>query len=466
MLITTGPESSPGELPQPNTAAPAEYLFTDNELLERQRSFESNARTYPRRIPLALRRARGLYVEDIEGRRFIDCLACAGALPLGHNDPRIVEAIARALHDEVPMQTLDLTTPLKDEFVSELFALLPAGMAERYKIQFCGPAGTDAIEAALKLVKTATGRSGLLAFHGAYHGMSQGALSLMGNLGPKRKLGPLLAGVQFLPFPYAYRCPFGLGGEAGERAGLHYIRTVLQDPESGVVQPAGMVLEAVQGEGGVIPAPNGWLSEVRALTRHAGVPLVVDEVQTGIGRTGRFFAFEHAGIEPDAIVVSKAVGGGLPLSAVLYHESLDVWDPGAHAGTFRGNQLAMAAGAATLRIVRSERLDRHAERMGERMLRHLAELPRLCPLVGDVRGRGLAIGVELREPGAGLKVCFRAAQLGAVFYYVGSDVLELTPALTISDAELDEGVELIGRALADVADGAVSDADVAAYAAW
>jgi diaminobutyrate-2-oxoglutarate transaminase len=374
------------------------YTFGDDPLLSRQRERESNARSYPRRLPIALERAKGIYVEDTEGRTYIDCLAAAGTLVLGHNHPVVVEAIERALRSELPMQTLDLMTPVKDEFVTELFGVLPEAWAQNARIQFCGPTGTDAVEAALKLVKTATGRGTVLAFHGAYHGMSLGSLQLMGNLGPKRALGGQLAGVQFLPYPYDYRCPFGLGGEAGERAGLEYIRTVLSDPESGVPAPAAIILEAVQGEGGVIPAPTGWLRGLRQLCTEHRVPLIIDEVQTGFGRTGRMFAFEHAGITPDVLVLSKAIGGGLPLSVVVYDKALDTWQPGSHAGTFRGNQLAMAAGIATLRFLRAERLDRAAHALGEELHARLAALGKRFACVGDVRGRGLMLGMELCDP--------------------------------------------------------------------
>lgn len=376
------------------------YELTDNDYLERQRKTESNARSYPRKLPLALARAKGVYVEDVAGRVFIDCLAAAGTLVLGHNHPVAREAMERALREDLPLQTLDLTTPVKDRFVQELFALLPSELASRAKIQFCGPAGTDGVEAALKLVKTASGRSTLLSFHGGYHGMSHGALSLMGNIGPKRDVGSLLPDVQFLPFPYAYRCPFGIGGEAGEAAGLRYIQTVLTDPESGVRPAAGMILEAVQGEGGVVPAPDRWLRELRRITRAAGVALILDEVQTGLGRTGRFFGFQHADIAPDVVVLSKAIGGGLPMTVVIYDEALDRWKPGAHAGTFRGNQLAMAAGAATMQLIRTERLDQHAEAMGQRLRGHLLELQRRHSFVGDVRGRGLMLGMEIVDPAA------------------------------------------------------------------
>lgn len=442
------------------------YDLPDNELLERQRRLESNARSYPRRLPIALARAKGVYVEDVNGRIFIDCLAAAGTLMLGHNHPVVREALEKVLRDELPMQTLDLTTPVKDRFVQDLYSILPPELAARAKIQFCGPAGTDAIEAAIKLVKTATGRSTMLSFHGGYHGMSHGSLALMGNLGPKRELGGLMPDVQFLPYPYAYRCPFGLGGEAGESAGLRYIQTLLTDPESGVRPPAGMVLEALQGEGGVIPTSERWLRELRRITQAAGVPLILDEVQSGLGRTGKIFAFEHGGILPDVLVLSKAIGGGLPMSVVIYDESLDLWKPGAHAGTFRGNQLAMASGSATIQYLRAERLELHAEAMGLRLRGHLLELQRRYDVVGDVRGRGLMLGMELVDPSADAAEgeppptngrLASALQLACVRRGLivelggrGGSTMRFLPPLIITEHEIDHVAEILAAAFASL----------------
>ncbi|MBX8564002.1 diaminobutyrate--2-oxoglutarate transaminase [Pseudomonas cichorii] len=366
-----------------------------NEYLQRQAARESNARSYPRRIPLALQEAHGLYVRDTQGQLFMDCLAGAGTLALGHNHPVAIEAMRQTLDSGLPLHTLDLTTPVKDRFVEDLFAALPENFARHGRIQFCGPTGADGIEAALKLARIATGRKPIMSFSGGYHGMTLGTLSLMGNLGPKQALGSLMADVQFLPYPYDYRCPFGIGGEAGIDAGLHFIEQLLGDPESGVLPPAAIVVEVVQGEGGVIPAPIRWLQGLRQLTRKHGVALIIDEVQTGIGRTGKLFAFEHAGIEPDILVLSKAIGGGLPLSVVVYREELDTWKPGSHAGTFRGNQMAMAAGAATLRHIISENLPGHADVMGQRLMSSLRQLQSDYPCLGQVRGRGLMVGVEI-----------------------------------------------------------------------
>ncbi len=386
------------DLQRRHTGLSESYCLDTTPVLQRQMAQESNARSYPRRIPLELKRARGVYVEDSRGQVYIDCLAGAGTLALGHNHPVIIEAIQRALASEVPLHTLDLSTPIKDAFVQTLFDLLPGDFARNARIQFCGPSGADAVEAAIKLSRTATGQQTVLAFHGAYHGMTLGTLSLSGNLGPKKSLGGLLAGVQFLPYPYGYRCPFGLSGDQSIDASLHYIRHMLSDPESGITQPAAMILETVQGEGGVIPAPDRWLQGLRSITKEHGIPLILDEIQCGIGRTGDIFAFESSGITPDVLTLSKAIGGGLPLSVVLYRGELDQWQPGAHAGTFRGNQLAMAAGNATLRFIQQEQLTNHVRSVGSQLHRSLLGLQAEFDWIGDVRGRGLMLGMEIVSP--------------------------------------------------------------------
>jgi diaminobutyrate-2-oxoglutarate transaminase len=218
------------------------------------------------------------------------------------------------------------------------------------------------------------------------HGMTHGALGLTGELARKEAVAGLMADVHFLPYPYSYRCPFGLGGEAGHRASSAYIEQLLDDPNSGITLPARMILEVVQGEGGVIPASDAWFQVIRRITQARAIPLIVDEVQTGLGRTGRLYAFEHAGIIPDVAVLSKAIGGGLPLSVVVCNATLDRWAPGAHGGTFRGNQMAMAAGTAPLRFIRENRLDEQAREGGEQLLAYLGQIQRGSRSIGDVRG--------------------------------------------------------------------------------
>ncbi|MFF9155872.1 diaminobutyrate--2-oxoglutarate transaminase family protein [Streptomyces sp. NPDC014846] len=361
-------------------------------ILRRQSARESSARTYARALPIVPVRARGLTIEGADGRRYLDCLSGAGTLALGHNHPVVLEAVRRVLDSGAPLSVLDLATPVKDAFITELFRTLPPGLAGRARVQFCGPAGTDAVEAALKLVRVATGRTGILAFTGAYHGMTAGALAASGGAPDVQ--------VTRLPYPQDYRCPFGIGGSGGAETAARWTESLLDDPKSGVPLPAGMILEPVQGEGGVIPAPDDWLRSMRRITQDRSVPLIADEVQTGVGRTGAFWAVDHSGITPDVMVLSKAIGGSLPLAVIVYRDDLDVWRPGAHAGTFRGNQLAMAAGTATLAHVRENGLAARAADLGSRMLARLRDDLGHLACVGEVRGRGLMIGVELVDPEA------------------------------------------------------------------
>lgn len=366
-----------------------------NDFLRMQEEKESNARAYPRHFPLVINRAKGMMLTDTEGRTYLDCLAGAGTLALGHNHDVVLHAIREVLEQEIPLHTLDLATPLKLAYMQELFTILPEELRNSTKIQFCGPTGADAVEAAIKLVKTATKGKSILAFQGSYHGSTQATMAMSGNLGKKEHLQSLLPDVHFLPFPYEYRCPFGMGGEMTGKLSARYIENLLDDCESGIAAPCGVIVETVQGEGGAIPANIQWLRELRRITAERGIPLIIDEVQTGIGRTGRMFSFEHAGIIPDVIVCSKAVGGSLPMSLVIYKEELDQWQPGAHTGTFRGNQLAMAAGLATLRYIRDQNVLLNVRERSEQFMKGLNELKDKYEAIGDVRGRGLMIGVEI-----------------------------------------------------------------------
>ncbi|WP_328583714.1 diaminobutyrate--2-oxoglutarate transaminase family protein [Streptomyces sp. NBC_00370] len=434
--------------------APVAPTVAHEGILRRQAQRESAARTYARSLPIVPVRARGLTIEGADGRRYLDCLSGAGTLALGHNHPVVLEAIRKVLDSGAPLHVLDLATPVKDAFTSELFATLPGKFADHAKVQFCGPAGTDAVEAALTLVRTATGRNGLLAFTGAYHGMTSGALAASG--------GARDVQVTRLPFPQDYRCPFGVGGERGAELAARWTENLLDDPKGGVPAPAGMIVEPVQGEGGVVPAPDGWLRRMRRITEDRGIPLIADEVQTGVGRTGTFWAVEHSGITPDVMVLSKAIGGSLPLAVIVYHSDLDCWPPGAHAGTFRGNQLAMAAGTATLAYVRENGLARRAAQLGDRMLGQLRQLAGRHPCVGDVRGRGLMMGVEIvapepdgttpapTDPGLAAEIQRECLSRGLIVELGGrhSAVVRLLPPLTITDEQAVAVLDRFADALA------------------
>lgn len=436
---------------------------TPSAILERQALRESSARTYARWLPIVPVRASGMVIEGADGRCYLDCLSGAGTLALGHNHPVVIEALQAVLQRGAPLHALDIATPEKDDFVSALLDVMPAGLRQGSRVHFCGPAGTDAVEAAIKLAHTATGRHGLLAFTGAYHGMTLGALAATGATAAKERVPGIGADVARMPFPYAYRCPFGIGGAASSRLSASFVERMLDDPLGGIVPPAAMLVEVVQGEGGVIPAPDDWMREMRRITAERGIPLIVDEVQTGVGRTGAMWAVQHSGVVPDVLVLSKAIGGSLPLAVLVYSEQLDVWAPGAHTGTFRGCTLAMAAGAATLRFVVAEELPARAAELGGRIAASLRQLARATDCIGDVRGRGLMLGLEFvlpdgepdvtgarpAAPALAQRVRSEALARGLIVELGGrhESVLRLLPPLTISDEQADAVVDRLAAAI-------------------
>lgn len=436
-----------GEVPGPVSA----------RMLARQEARESNARSYPRNLPIALARGLGSYVEDVDGNVFIDFLMSAGVLALGHSHPEVVQAVQRQV--ELLVTGLDFPTEPKDDFTSLQLSLLPDGMRDRMKIQFCGPAGENAVDAALKLCKTATGRADVVTFHGGFHGSTHSALALTGLVSQKRAIGNAMPGVHF--FPYPSRRHSALGGDPetiGERC-LDYFEHALRDPLGGIALPAAVILEVVQGEGGAEPAPTVFVQGLREVTRDLGIPLIVDEVQTGWGRTGTWWAFEQHGIEPDVIVASKAIGGiGLPIAIVMYDEELDRWGPGAHTGTFRGNQLAFVAGTTAARIIERDRVLDNVREQGEYALAALQELQREHTIVADVRGLGLMLGLELvdprgESPGRLARAVQRAALSRGLIVELGGRhdaVVRILPPLNVTRRTIDQALEILGAALADV----------------
>jgi diaminobutyrate-2-oxoglutarate transaminase len=366
------------------------------ELLGRQERRESNARVYPRHLPIAIEEASGSFVRDVDGNVFIDFLTGAGVLSLGHNHPELVRAVTDQLGRF--SHGLDLPSPAKDAFTAAQLSMLPPGMRERTRLHFCGPTGANAVDAAIKLCKTATGRGDVVSFQGGFHGTTHTGMALTGLVATKRRVANGVPGVHFFPYSNCASCPLGLRRDTCLTNCIGFLERSLRDPNGGVPLPAAVVLELVQGEGGVVPADPDFVRRLRALTRELDVPLVVDEVQTGCGRTGTWFAFEQYDIEPDVVVASKALSGiGQPVAIILYDQRLDTWAPGAHTGTFRGNQLAFAAGTEAVRIVLRDDVLGNVVRRGAQVGQRLDAL-RGHPWVRDVRGRGLMWGIELADP--------------------------------------------------------------------
>ncbi|MFI8946807.1 aminotransferase class III-fold pyridoxal phosphate-dependent enzyme [Streptomyces sp. NPDC053750] len=355
---------------------------------KRQPAREAAARTYAHALPVVPVRARGLTIEGADGRRYLDCVSGGGSLALGHNHPVVLEAIRKVLDSGAPLQVMDLTTPVEDAFVTELLRTLPPGLADHARVRFCGPTGADPVATAVGLVRAATGRTRIVAFTDAHHRAGAEACA-----GPGDACGTRLARLPYPQDPYG---PFGVDGERGAELAAHGAESVLDDRISGEALPAGVIVEPVHGEGGVLTVPDTWMRCVRRTTAERSVPLIADETGTGVGRTGAFWAVQHSGITPDVLVLSKAIGGSLPLTAVVHRDDLHPGEPG--AGAFRGNQLALAAGAATLSHVREHRLADHAAALGSRTLTRLRALAEEFRCVADVRGRGLMLGIELAAP--------------------------------------------------------------------
>jgi diaminobutyrate-2-oxoglutarate transaminase len=431
------------------------------ELLARQEQRESSVRTYPRRLSIAVRRGSGSYVEDLDGNVFIDFLNGAGVLPLGHSHPELLAAISVQL--PVLTHGLDLPTAIKDEFVSTQLSMLPAAMRERTKIEFCGPSGADAVDAALKLCKTATGRGEIISFQGAYHGASHAAMAVTGQTAHRERIANMTAGVHFFPYPYALRSPLGDDPDVVGQRCVELLESSLRDPLGGIPLPAAVIVEMVQGEGGVIPAPTSFVQGLRRLTRELEIPLIVDEVQTGCGRTGTWFAFEQHGIEPDVIIASKALGGaGMPIAVLMHDERLDAFAPGAHTGTFRGNQLAFAAGVRYVQILQRDGLLDHVRAQGIYALTALERLVTRHAIAGQARGSGLMLGLELVDPVTGepnppaaYSVQRTCLENGLILELGGRGdcVVRMLPPLNITRETLDQALDILCHAVA-VADTA------------
>jgi diaminobutyrate-2-oxoglutarate transaminase len=426
-------------------------------MLAEQAALESRARSYPRSVPVAFEEGRGATLRDVDGNTYIDFFAGAGTLNVGHGHPVVARAASEQQRRLV--HALDFPTAPKLALMRRLKRILPGALRRTARIHFGGPTGSDAVEASLKLVRAHTGRRPIVAFGGSYHGMTAEALAVTSNVACG---GPQDTAVHFMPFPYCYRCPLGLRPPSCEMACAKLLESSLEDPCSGLPKPAGVIVEPIQGEGGTIVPPAGWLAEVREITRRREVPLIVDEIQTGFGRTGAMFACEHDAVTPDVIVLSKALGGiGYPLSAIAYEGSLDTWEPGAHIGTFRGHQVGMAAGAAAIELLQELDLAERARALGELALKLLGEAAAAEDLsaIGDLRGRGLMLGVELvrdrdsKEPWPELAAGLRRAccEKGLIIELGGhyGNVARFLPPLVITRKLLVRGIELFAQALAE-----------------
>lgn len=403
--------------------------------------YESNVRGYCRSFPALFDRAEGSCLFDHRGRRYLDFFAGAGALNYGHNNPHLKAALLDYIASDRVIHSLDLYTRAKENFLERFVEtiLRPRGLG--YKIQFPGPTGTNAVEAALKLARKVTGRTNVVSFTNGYHGMTLGSLSLTGNKGSRQGGGVPLGNVTRMPFD-------GYLGDEVDTVGLLEIQ--LDDGSSGLDKPAAVILETVQAEGGVNVADFSWLERLTALLKRHDILLIVDDIQVGCGRTGPFFSFEKGGIQPDIVCLSKSLSGfGLPLSVVLLKPEIDEWDPGEHNGTFRGHNPAFVTATAALDFWQDDALTAAVEARAEQVRHRLEALAERHEIPkAQVRGRGLIQGVELGGDLAA-EVSREAFDRGLIVETAGAqgEVLKLLPPLTLRDEELEEGLEIISASL-------------------
>jgi 4-aminobutyrate aminotransferase len=415
--------------------------------------------------PLAVTGGSGSRVIDADGRSLLDLSASWGAASLGYAHPSVIEAVTRAASHMAGASLLSYPNEDAVALAEELLAVTP-GSGER-RVWF-GHSGSDANDCVLRAVQAATGRPRVISFIGSYHGNLSGSMSVSGHTAMTHTLPR--AGLVLLPYPDPYRGEFSA---ADVLKLLDYQFATTCPP----AQVAAVFIEPLMSDGGLVVPPPGFLAALQARCRHHGIQVIVDEVKVGLGRSGTLHCFAQEGLEPDIVVFGKGLGGGLPLSAVIGPRHVMDHAPAFALQTTAGNPVAAAAGRAVLRTLAADHLVERAAMLGAAFVQQLRALRESQPLIGDVRGRGLAVGVELVEDRATrapvprmttAKVVLRAYQLGAVFFYVGlrGNVLEFTPPLTVSAAELSEGVAILDRALTDVTRGVVADAEVAPYMMW
>jgi len=420
------------------------------QIIERDKKVISPS--YTRSYPLVASRGEGAIVEDVDGNRFLDFNAGIAVVATGHCHPKVVEAIQRQAAQLVHMSGTDFYYENMVALAEKLAAVAPGGGERRVSF---GNSGTEAIEAALKLARYSTGREKFIAFLGAFHGRTMGSLSLTASKPVQRRgFSPLVPGVHHIPYAYCYRCAYGKSPDSCAVECAKVIEDQLVKTIVPADEVAAIVLEPVQGEGGYIVPPQKFFDELARIAKRFGMLLVFDEVQSGMGRTGKMWAAEHFGASPDILAVAKGIASGLPLGATVARVDLMTWPPGAHASTFGGNPVACAAALATIELLEKE-LVANAAQMGAYIMDRLREWPARFPVVGEVRGLGLMIGIELvrdrqtreRAPALRNRVLELAFERGLLVLGAGENSIRLCPPLVITRDQAAFAVDVLEECL-------------------
>jgi 4-aminobutyrate aminotransferase len=441
-----------GKLPQIRTSLPGpeaqKILALDHEFV---------SPSYAREYPLVAKRGEGMYVEDVDGNTFLDFSAGIAVVSTGHCHPDVVKAIQRQSEILIHMSGTDFYYPLLAELAQKMAEITPGDFPKRV---YFGNSGTEAIEAALKVARHYTKRYRFIAFLRGFHGRTYGALSLTASKAVQRKhFGPLLPGVTHAPYAYPYRCP--CGAEAADCATQCNCADYIEEQLFKTIVPpeevAAIVVEPIQGEGGYIIPPARFLRRLREIADRHGILLIFDEVQCGMGRTGKMWASEHFGVVPDILVTAKGIASGMPLGITVARSDVMEWDPGAHASTFGGNPLACAAALETIRLLEKQYVS-NAARMGEYLLQRLSGWTQRHATVGEVRGLGLMIGIELVKdqvtrtphPAGRNQVIQRAYQSGLLLLPCGESTIRLMPPLILERQHADFAVDVLDRCIKEI----------------
>jgi len=405
---------------------------------------ESRVRTYVRSFPAIFKKAKNAHLYDEQENEYIDFFAGAGTLNYGHNNPMVSEALIEYIKNDGLIHGLDKATTAKKKFLEKFYNTILEPRHLEYKMQFTGPTGTNAVETALKLARMVKRRSNIISFTNGFHGLTMGSMAITGNAFYRDEAFINRSNVAFMPYDNYF-------GEDVNTA--EYLRKFLEDQSSGVDLPAAIILETVQAEGGVNVATDKWLKDIEQICRDFDILLIVDDIQVGNGRTGTFFSFEPSGINPDIVVLSKSIGGGLPLAFVLMRPDLDQWKPGEHTGTFRGNNLAFVASTELLSYWDNNNLSDAIVYKEKILKEELAKIIEKYPEINaSIRGRGLIYGLNAPDRGFCSDVSSEAFDRGLVIELAGArdDVIKFLPPLTIEEETLKKGLKIIDEAICAV----------------
>ena len=424
------------------------------ELLAKQSSLETRSVVYPKAFPFAIDSAKGATIRDVDGNLFVDWVGGICVLNVGYGNPVVAAAVRSQL--ERIWHSLEIPTEARITFLEKMHSVLPGKLRSHSRV-LTTVTGADACEAAISLAKHVTGKRTIVAFEGAYHGIHQGIVSLTSSRAYLRSSGTMRQGVFRLPFPYPYRFPFPAKEGDEAKVILRYLEHLLEDEHSGLDDTAGILVEPIQGEGGYIVPTEDFLPGLREIADRFQIQLIIDEVQTGFARTGKFWGCELTNTSPDIMCVSKSVGAGLPLSVVAYRQEYDERLPDAfHLGTYRGNPVAMAAGAATIDYIKQENLANRAERLGGKTISEFNRIAETSKNIGEVRGVGFMMGNEIveskttRKPSKDMASKMRKTMFenGLLMHTCGhfGNVLRFMAPLVISESLLEKGLGIYENA--------------------